>query len=241
MAADAATIWAAGPQRPRIPPGAIDVWRARPELLEDELSALLCEQEHRRAQRLHSRVRLRWMRSRGVLRLLLGRYLEVDPSSLRFTQGEHGKPALREHPSLARTAGRGARTAALEGPAGLRFNLSHSGDLVLCAIAAGVEVGVDIEIPRRKLDAVALARRTFGEAEATRLQALAKEDRTRELLRGWVRHEARLKCLGVGLSGQVPAGVELPWTAWLDVGGGALAAVAAETAPRELRCWQWRG
>jgi hypothetical protein len=32
----------------------------------------------------------------GLFRALLGRYLDVDPGTLRFSAGAHGKPGLRD-------------------------------------------------------------------------------------------------------------------------------------------------
>ena len=66
-------------------------------------------------------------------------------------------------------------------------------------------VGVDVEVPRRAIDEVALAARAFGPAEARRLEGLDPAVRAQEFLRAWVRHEAQLKCRGTGIGG-APAG-----------------------------------
>ncbi len=84
-----------------------------------------------------------------MLRLLLARYLDADPRELRFELGAHGKPAL-------------------EGGADLRFNLSPSGELLLVAVATGMEVGVDVEVApergRGEIDEPAIAARTYWAA-----------------------------------------------------------------------------
>jgi phosphopantetheinyl transferase len=172
----------------------VDVWRtsldAAPEWLED----LLCASERARAARIvHGRNRVRWARSRGMLRLLLARHLETDPRELRFELGAHGKPALEGG------AGRDAD---------LRFNLSHSEELLLVAVAAGVEVGVDIEC--------------------------ANERDTTEFMRRWTMHEATVKCLGMGLTSMPVEDEASPgglWTTELDVGPRASAAIAVELTP----------
>ena len=58
----------------------------------------------------------------------------------------------------------------------------------------------------------------------------------------WVRHEAQLKCLGMGIGG-ADAAVEAPrpWVAQLELGTDAAGAVAGGHPPRELRFWGWRG
>jgi len=203
----------------------VHVWRADLTSTADRLTKLLCPQERARAQRFaDERDRLRWSRAHGVLRALLGRYLRREPRELRFTVGKHGKPSLAER------------------PVSCLFNLSHSGDLALYAFSRTTAVGVDIEIARGARDEVALAARVFGEAHARRLAALAPAAREREFLRGWVKHEAALKCQGVGLgaSDAQRAGERDLWIAELDGGPRGAAAVAAEQPPRELHCWDWR-
>ena len=132
------------------PPGVIDIWRADLTAIEDNLDDLLCADERARAARIvPARKRVLWARSRGVLRALLGRYLERDPRALRFALGPHGKPAL-------------AHDGTDEGD--LRFNLSHSGGLALVAVTAGHEVGVDLELARERYTAEFL--RTWVAREA---------------------------------------------------------------------------
>ena len=157
--------------------------------VDERLAGLLCEQEQARAERiLDDRARPLWMRSRGVLRALLGRYLQRDPGTLRFSLGAHGKPALLGG-----------------GPA---FNLSHSGTLAVYAISASGEVGVDVQLARRRIDEAAIARRFLAAADAQRLAQLPAPERRAEFLRAWVRHEATLKCRGTGFGGDGGAGAE---------------------------------
>jgi 4'-phosphopantetheinyl transferase len=207
----------------------VEVWRADLTAAPAELQELLCREETERAQRIvRAGARTLWVRSRGLLRELLGRYLDRDPRQLRFALGPHGKPKLAH--------------------IDLRFNLSHSGPLVLVAVSARDEVGVDVEHAGARstgagADELALAARVFGTAQAQRLGRLDRDQRTAELLRAWAMHEATLKCLGTGLGGtrgRAPNPPQNLWTAALDVGPGAAAAVAAQGAhARELRCWDW--
>jgi Phosphopantetheinyl transferase len=62
---------------------------------------------------------------------------------------------------------------AVDGDTVIRFNLSHSGDLALCAITGEREIGVDIEQIRPDLDWESLARRFFSAEEvAARLRSI---------------------------------------------------------------------
>jgi 4'-phosphopantetheinyl transferase len=223
MAASAEGAWAPGPIRPLLADGAVHVWRADLDAVSDDLGATLSDDERARAERfLRERDGRLWGRSRAVLRALLGRYLRADPGRVGFAIGEHGKPTLADP---------GARVS---------FNLSHSGAMALYAFAAPGPVGVDVELPRRPFDAVAIAARELGAEAAERLQALPRPAREREFLRAWVRHEAELKCLGIGLAGagerpDCPS----PWIAELQVADGGAGAVVTPGRPAELRCWQW--
>jgi 4'-phosphopantetheinyl transferase len=213
------------------------VWRADLTAGPADLVALLCTDERARAQRfLRDGDRQRWMRARGVLRELLGRYTQKDPRALRFTVGPHGKPTLLEEGAES-TSALQSRPAS---PARLTFNLSHSEALGLYAFTATGAVGVDVELTRRRIDEVALARRALGPSEARRLEGLAPASRKREFLRAWVRHEAVLKCRGSGIgAGNAPSSDVDPWVGELDVGSRAAAAVALERPPHDLRCWDW--
>jgi len=221
--------WTSAPPHPRATAGIVHVWQADLAAVGDGLEDLLDADERARAARIvHERDRLLWARSRGVLRALLGRYLDRDPRALRFVLGPHGKPMLE-----------------ISRPDDLvRFNLSHSGTLALYAVTAGREVGIDVETACRQIDEVAVAARVLGRDQARRLARpdLDPQARTREFLRAWVTHEAAVKCRGTRLAmpSRPPLAGEL-WTAELDVGPQARAAVAVDAAgPCELRCWDWR-
>ena len=220
--------WAPAPSTRRATVGVLDLWRADLAAASDGLEDLLCADERERARRMRgAREQRLWIRSRGVLRALLGRYLDRDPRTLRFALGPHGKPALCDE---------GAWPAA-----DLRFNLSHSGPLALYAVTAVHAVGIDVEVARREIDELAIAARVLGREQAQRLSSLDPEARTRAFLRAWVANEAAVKCRGTGLAepGENPAG-EL-WTAQLDLGPRAAAAVAGEGQRCEPHCWEWRG
>lgn len=216
--------WLPAPDRPPLAPDAVDVWRAdlADAAAHGDLHALLSADECKRAARF---VRpddgRRWAAARGILRELLGRVTGEDPRVLRFAEGPHGKPVL---------AGAGS----------IHFNLSHSGEIALYALALGRDVGVDVELPRRAVDHVTIARRVLGDREADHLATLDPAHREREFLRGWVRWEAVLKCRGTGIgAADAPAAGPDPWVHDLDVDPPAAAAVAVDGGPCQVRCWQW--
>lgn len=205
---------------------AVEVWRVDLRAVGEDPLRLLCAAERERAARIANPARRAlWMRGRGMLRKLLGGYLERSPGELYFVHGEHGKPALADPALRAR----------------LHFNLSHSGPLALYAFTAAAPVGVDLELTgTRERDETALAERAFGAAAARQLRQLDAPTRRREFLSMWVRHEAALKCLGRALTaGAGSSECDALWIEDLDVGAGAAAALAVQSAPLELRLREW--
>lgn len=214
--------------------GDLHVWIADlDETPKPAADSFLSADERLRTERFANRLAgVRWERSRATLRLLLGMYLGRDPSTLVFECGEHGKPGLvDDHPD-------NYACASPIGGAKLCFNLSHSGGTVLYAFARDVPVGIDVEQTRRGLDALALAKRAWGTNMADWLSSLHGAARERAFLRAWVRHEARVKCAGWGLSvGSARTLQAVPWVAELDVSSDAGAAGAAGALEAADRAW----
>lgn len=154
-----------------------------------------------------------------ALRRVLGRYLDEAPEGIELAAGEHGKPRLAREPER------------------LAFNLSHSGELALIALTQGHEVGVDVELMKPERDLVALAERALAPEAAAAVRAAAEDDRVRLFYELWTRHEARLKCLGVGLARRPtwPAPAVAVEALPIDPGYAAAVAVAGDALP--VRCW----
>jgi 4'-phosphopantetheinyl transferase len=154
---------------------------------------------------LREQPRRRWLASRWALRRVLAGYLQQPAAAIELEAGEHGKPRLR-------------------GGEGLEFSLSHSEGLALVAVTTGREVGVDVEIVRPRGDLAALAERALDPEAVAAVRATTPERRAEVFHRAWVRHEARLKCLGVGLGGTPAAGTVA--TEEIEAAPGYAAAVA---------------
>ena len=143
-----------------------------------------------------------------ALREVLAAYLEASPEAIRIVAGEHGKPELAD--------------------GGLRFNLSHSGDIALVAVARERDVGVDVERIDGRRDVLALAERALGADAAAAVRAAPATDRVAVFHRGWTRREAVAKCAGTGLATPPPDAPRQVID--LDVGEGYAAALAVEGA-----------
>ena len=172
-----------------------------------EFEASLSDEEIERARRFSQPApRNRFVISRGILRSLLSRYLDVAPESLSFRYGGSGKPLL-----------------AAEHPVDIRFNLTHSGSLAAYAIARGRDVGIDIEDARREMSHDRIARRFLAAAEVEQLEALPGACRREAFLRCWTRKEAYVKAKGRGILSSPPSSfaVRLDRPALLHVDGDA--------------------
>jgi len=82
----------------------------------------------------------------------------------------------------------------------VRFNLAHSADAALIAIAHDREVGVDLERIRHDVESLKLAERFFSPDECERLRHLPDDEANRLFFTLWTCKEAYLKAIGTGLS-----------------------------------------
>ena len=165
----------------------VHIWLASLSLSEAELQArfaTLLPDERKRADGFacpHNRGR--FIAGRGLLRAILAGYTGQQPGDLHFATNGHGKPQL---------------AADAESP--LRFNMTHSRDLALYAIARGREVGIDLEWTHKEMDFQGLADRFFSAREAAALRTCPPEGRREAFFACWTRKEAYVKARGQGLS-----------------------------------------
>jgi 4'-phosphopantetheinyl transferase len=162
-------------------PPLVTVWRIDLRAERPELAELLSADERDRASRFHfPRDRARYIVAHAALRDVLSSGVGLSPDSLRFTSGAHGKPELA--------------------PAGCSFNLSHTPELALVAVAADRAVGIDVEHVARAGGRVAAVERFLSPRESAELAALPAQLRQAALLRIWTCKEAFLKGTVEGLS-----------------------------------------
>jgi 4'-phosphopantetheinyl transferase len=166
--------------------GDVEIWQAALDEQEPDviafLQTLLSPDETERAgQFFFERERRRFIVGRGVLRMILGRYVGRAPEELAFVYGLNGKPAL-------------------DGSS-VRFNVAHSEGVALYAFTRAGDVGIDVEHIRPMPDWETVAELSFAPPELNRLRAVPEAERPLEFFRAWTRQEAVLKALGVGLSG----------------------------------------
>lgn len=233
---DAFSPWPLAADRMGLDPGWVQLFCFRLDLPEAQLAALhgtLSPAETARAGRfLREPERRRFTAAHGQVREILGGLTGLPPAGLRFEQNPQGKPFL------------------VQGEP--HFNLSHSAELGLLAVAMGRELGVDLEWMDREIDYTNIARRFFAPAEITALEALPPDAQAQGFFNGWTRKEAYIKARGLGLAipldsftvslgpGDAPI-LDVPgWSLYApQPAPGYTAALALAGTIDNLRCLRW--
>eukprot|EP00250_Pteridium_aquilinum_P019240 c24359_g1_i4 orf=149-1129(+) len=161
-------------------------------------SILPCEERSRLFQAKNKKVQKEYLLTRILARTLLARYSGelVEPSALKFERGRLGKPKVVW--PLHTTAGQTWH------PPKIRFNISHTRSLIVCAVTGASQVGIDVEEKDREThtNLIRFARRKFSEMEAVWLEQLDDVEARKHLfLRLWTLKESYGKALGNGIAG----------------------------------------
>lgn len=159
----------------------IDLWQFS---LKQELQSayqILNDEERVRGDRFYfSKHKRRFTTARAMLRIILARYLNTAPERLKFTYGNHGKPAVTNLQKL-------------------QFNISHSGDTALIAVGKIYPLGVDIErYSKRPYEGI--AKNLFSEQEFLKFQQMPAALKTAIFFHIWSQKEAFIKASGLGLA-----------------------------------------
>jgi 4'-phosphopantetheinyl transferase len=146
-----------------------------------QLATFLSDEETARCARLrYDRDRYRYVVRRGQLREALSGYLGCSPSRVPLGYHALGKP--------------------LVDGTDLRFNVSHSRNIALFAIARGLELGCDIEMLDSSFAYDKIPERFFSAYEVGAWRDLDPTARLEGFFNCWTRKEAYLKARGFGLS-----------------------------------------
>lgn len=162
---------------------AADIDRFSSDLLSDQ------ERSHLAGYRVRDAAE-RYVVTRSLVRAVLSERLAIPPRDIEVSRTETGKPVITQ---------------------GVHFNVSHSGDLILMAVSAERAIGVDIERKRDVQRVEALLRRWLSADEQSEFASLRDDGASpsEAFLRLWSLKEARLKALGVGISGASGARLDI--------------------------------
>ena len=164
----------------------VGLWLAAPQEAcsagESVCTALLAPDELARARAFRFEAdRQVYLTTRALVRLSLSHYHGGAPNLWRFKPNSFGKPET-------------------DPACGLRFNVAHTRQLVVCLVSRGIELGVDAEGKDRADEIVGLAEEVFSLTELEQLRALQEDERRDRALTLWTLKEAYVKALGKGMS-----------------------------------------
>jgi len=174
--------------------GTVHLYLCEPESITDpslinRYHRLMTPREAEKQARFHfPRHRHQYLVTRALVRTVLSRYAPVAPEAWRFEENEYGRPHI----------------AAAHGQSGLRFNLSHTDGLIVCAVTRDAEIGVDVENISRGGDLVQIADRFFSPSEVADLHKVPTDRQEDRFFDYWTLKESYIKARGMGLS--IPLG-----------------------------------
>lgn len=154
---------------------------AAPEAASQARTLLTGDERERIERYRFERDRLVSLATRVLVRRVLSRYHGVLPAAWRFEATAHGRPFV---------AGDAPRVS---------FNLANTHGLVVCAVAASDDVGVDVERIDRKAP-LEIVDRYFAPSEVAALRALPEAERPRRFFDLWTLKESYIKARGLGLA-----------------------------------------
>jgi 4'-phosphopantetheinyl transferase len=168
-------------------PGEIAIWWmhvSHSDRAIEQWRACLDRSELLRADRFRfEEDRCIYMAAHWLVRTALSSIGGIPPTEWRFAQTP-GKPEI--DPASGRSE--------------LRFNLSHTKDLVACAVCVGSEIGVDVEALIPTHACLAVAERFFSVSEVDVLRRTGQDQLANVFLRFWTLKEAFVKATGMGLT-----------------------------------------
>lgn len=178
------SIWRQLNGTPRLQDGEIHLYRMGLVGETSQYQPVLSADELIRAERLLDLTKQQlFIACRGRLRQILSQYLKISAQDITFRYNDSGKPSLTpDHHS------------------DLVFNLSHSADCAVVAVARGADIGIDIEKIDPTLEFHKLAERFFDRDEQLALQRAPATRRRRIFYRLWTAKESRLKMAGTGFT-----------------------------------------
>ncbi len=146
-------------------------------------SSVLDEDEAQRWWRyLTSESRALFLVAHVATRTVLSRYADRSPESWRFDRGDNGRPEI------------------VDGPPGMRFNISHTEGMVAVLVHGQADCGVDVEPIRRPTDVRSVARRVFTDDEQAAIFSLPPELQADRFYQLWTLKEAFIKAKGKGFA-----------------------------------------
>jgi len=185
--------WSQEPKESSLLDDEVHVWRASLNCSWGSLNRLWAtlsgDEQARASEYVFAEDRDHYVAARGILRTILGRYLQRPAAAIVFDYGSAGKPRIRLDAS--------------ESP--LFFNLSHSHGIAVFGFSKRREIGIDVELVRPDIVETQLVEEVLTSVEILDWLAMQPSEQVEAFFTAWTRKEAYAKALGVGLGMQFNA------------------------------------
>ncbi len=179
----------------KLTPGEIHLWLTFPDEIGDEslfkaYNNLMTSEERTRGRRFRfARHQRQFAVTRALVRTTLSRYSNIEPQQWRFDKNQYGRPYIKTY----------------QNSPGLRFNLSHTKGLIVCALSQDTPnekcvIGVDVENIERRGATIEIAERFFSDRESADLLNVTEKARRSRFFDYWTLKEAYIKACGMGLT-----------------------------------------
>ena len=124
-------------------------------------------------------LQLNYLFRRFALRVILSRYIDIEPNKINISYGNFHKPYLSN--------------------SDLHFNITDSGDIAFIAVARNDSIGVDVELIKPIEDILEIAKTIFSNIEFDEFLQISPEEQLLAFYNLWTRKEAFIKAIGHGL------------------------------------------
>jgi 4'-phosphopantetheinyl transferase len=213
----AGSIAESDPPASGVSPGEVHVWSHKLRS-EDSFYAhatrMLSEAELDKANRYHfEKDKKLYMAGHVFARNVIAHYTSLEPNELRFAQTGNMKPHL------------------VDSPINIKFNLTHSEELVLIAVGFDNDVGIDTEFIMDNFDTDGFAESNFHENELSEFRKLKGDEQADLFYKIWTRKEAFLKLTGEGINDHLKD---------IDFSGSKASIKYSSGAPRNLWLCTWK-
>lgn len=141
----------------------------------------LSDKEKNQARKYYNiQLSSKYVISHGILRCILSYYTKLSPIDIKFAYNQYGKPFLKN--------------------CNIKFNMSHSHDIVSYVVALNYKVGIDIELHNDRVEIQELCNMVFTPTENKFFTAINDNNlKLKFFYNLWTKKEALVKASGQGL------------------------------------------
>ncbi len=152
--------------------------------ISEEILNYLCmlidsEKKNKVKKYLNKKDKIRALIGEILIRTIIVKKLKINNKYIKFNKNQYGKPYLKDYPEF-------------------NFNVSHSGEYVLCAVD-NKSLGIDVE-EIKPIECNEIAKNFFTTKEAAYIISQDLKIQLNRFYEIWTLKESYIKCCGQGMS-----------------------------------------